>query len=81
MNEEPLSDDRIAIHIAESLCKEVPSEWMWSMNSWHILRVYFNNASLYDHELTHLNRAAMNGSRRRPQIGIHSYELAREEGT
>jgi len=69
MNGEPLGDDRVAIHIAESLCKEeVPLEWMWSMHPWHISRVYLNGTSLYDHEQTHLYRAVMNGSKWRPRL-------------
>jgi len=75
MNEEPLGDDRVAIHIVESVCEEeFPSEWMWSMHSWHISRVYLNGASLYDHEQTHLYRAAMNGSKRHPRTRVCSYE-------
>ena len=63
-NGEPLGDNRVAIHIAESLCEaEVPSEWMWSMHFWPISRVYLNGATMYDHKQTHLYRAALNKSR------------------
>jgi len=79
MNGEPLGDDWIAIHIVESLCEEeVPLEWMWSMHSWYISRVYLNGASLYDYKQTHLYRATINGSRWCPRIRICSYESSQE---
>ena len=53
MDGKRLGDDRVAIHIAESLCEtEVPSSWMWSMHSWHIKYVFLNGVSLYDHDQT-----------------------------
>jgi hypothetical protein len=33
----PLSEERIATQIVESLCREIlPSEWMLLMRAWHI---------------------------------------------
>ena len=64
MDEKPLDDNRVAIQVAESLCEaEVPSLWMWSMQSWPISRVYLNGASLYDHDQTAIFKDLVNASR------------------
>ena len=56
----PLGDDRIAIQIADSLLEEdVPSEWMFSMQAWHIRRVFLNGASLYNHDQRPIYKAAI----------------------
>ena len=79
MDGKSLGDDRVAIHIAESLCEaEVPSSWMWSMRSWHISRVYLYGASLYDHDQTYMYNSAMSASRRRVRVGSRVYESSRE---
>ncbi len=75
----PLGDDRVAVQIAESLCEEeVPSEWMFSMHSWHITRVLLNDASLYDHDQTNIYNSAVTASRGRGRGGRRPYDSTRE---
>jgi hypothetical protein len=75
----PLSNDRIAVQIAESLLEEdVPSEWMFSMRAWNIRRVFLNGASLYDHDQQHIYKAAIQALNCQPRKGIRQYNLERE---
>ena len=79
----PLSDDRIAVQIAESLLeKDVPSKWMFSMKAWHIHRMFLNGASLYDHDQRYIYKATVHAMNRRPRRDIHQYnsERKRQEG-
>jgi hypothetical protein len=79
----PLGNDRVAVHIAESLLEEdVPSKWMFSMIAWHIHRMFLNGASLYDHDQRHIYKAAIQGLNRQSRRGIRQYnsEWERQEG-
>ena len=52
---QPLEDDCVAVQIAESLSEhDVPSDWMFQLRAWHTSRVFFDGASLYNHEQMHL---------------------------
>jgi len=63
----------------ESLSKvDVPSSWMWSMHSWHISRVFFKGASLFDHNQMHIFKTTTNASTWRVQSGVCSYESSWE---
>ncbi len=75
----PLGDNRVAIQIAESLCEEVvPSEWMFSMHSWPITRVYLNGASLHDHEQMSIYKSALNASQNPIRLGTRPYDSSRQ---
>ena len=79
MDGKPLDNNRVAIHVAESLCEaKVPSLWMWSMRFWPISRVYLNRASLYDHDQIAIFEAAINASKRRVTPGVRTYVSARK---
>jgi hypothetical protein len=42
-NGKPFGDDRVALQIAGSFCEEeVPSGWMWSIQSWHIKQIFLD---------------------------------------
>ena len=54
-NNQPLGDDRVAVQIAKSLSEhDLPSNWVFQLRAWHISRVFFNGASLHNHEQMHL---------------------------
>ena len=69
-NGKSLGDDRVAIHIAESLNEELFSlANMWSIRSWHIRRVFlYDGSSLYDHDETHKYNMAVNPKRIRKGV-------------
>jgi hypothetical protein len=78
-NNKPLGDNRVAIHIAESLCEaEVPSSWMWSIHSWDIRHVFVNGVSLHDHNETSIFNLAVRTFNQRPRIGVRSYNSSRK---
>ena len=48
----PLGDSRVAIQISSSLSMaDAPDEWRYSIRAWPIEFVFYNGASLRDHEL------------------------------
>ena len=79
MDGKPLGDDRVAIHIVESLCEtEVPSSWLWSMHSWHIKHMFLNGVSLYDHDQTNIYKKAMITRGRPVRVGVRPYASHRQ---
>jgi hypothetical protein len=47
----PLGNDRVAVQIAELLVEaDIPFEWMFYMQAWHIRRVFLNGSNFYDHD-------------------------------
>ena len=73
-------DDHVAVQIVESLSKhDVPSNWLFQLRSWLITRVFFNGASLYDHEQMHLFNIASTKSCQQSWLGICLYESSREQ--
>jgi hypothetical protein len=75
----PLGNDRVIVQIVESLLEEdVPSEWMFSMRTWHIHRVFLNGASLYDHDQRHIYKAAIQALNRQPRRGIRQNNSERK---
>ena len=76
-NRKCLDDDRVAVHIAESLNEELfSSANLWSIRSWHIRNVFlYDGASLYDHDETQKYNMVMNP--RRARKGFRSYETTR----
>lgn len=50
----PLGHSRVAVQISKTLdATEVPDEWRYSVRAWPIDKVFYNGASLRDHELRH----------------------------
>ena len=76
----PLSNDRVAAQIAESLNEELfSSANIWSQSASHIKHVFLHDdVSLYDHDHTHMYNKATNSSSRRVRKGVRSYESTRE---
>ena len=75
---QPLGDDRVVVQIAESLSeRDIPSDWVFQLKTWHISRVFLNGASLYDHEQMHLFKVSSEASRRRSRVGARPYESSR----
>jgi hypothetical protein len=74
----PLGNDRVAVHIVESLLEEeVPSEWMFTMRAWHIHRVFLNGASFYDHDQRHIYNAAVHALNHQPRRSLEQYDSER----
>ena len=66
----PLGNDRVAIQIAKSIREEdVTSEWMFSLRAWHITKVVFNGATLYDHDQQFIYNSTVAAFRRQPLNG------------
>ena len=75
----PSGNDRVAVQIAESLLEEdVPFEWMFSIQAWHIRRVFLNGASLYDHDQRHIYKAAIQALNCQPRRDIRQYNSKQE---
>ena len=67
-----LGDDRVAVQVVETFDEsQIPLDWMFSLCAWHIREVYYNGASLYDHEQRSIYNKAVNNSRNKKRKKNH----------
>ena len=53
-NNGPLSDTHVVVEISKSLkVDEFPNNWRYSIRAWRITHVFYNRASLFNHERRH----------------------------
>ena len=75
---QPLGDDHVKVQIAEPLLEhDVPSNWVFQLRAWHISCVFFNDASLHDHEQMHLFNVSSGASHRQSRVDARPYESSR----
>ena len=68
----PLGDDYVVVQVVETFDElQIPLDWMFSLRAWHIREVYYNGASLYDHEQCSIHNKAVKDSRNKKQKGNH----------